>query len=160
MLKTTKSTDSLGKLRQIIRQEVRAAIKEEMVPFLMEVIKSTTTGILLTEKKKTTPPLVPSFLSGINTTTNTTNATNITRPALFSGNNQLDLLEETRREMMQHAGLSESDFKQQSTAPLLNEEDTSGIISMIQTAGKSSKEEFVEINEVPDFTKVIKRMQL
>ena len=162
MIQTTKKIDPLKKLREIIRQEVRAAIKEEMVPFLMEIIKSTATGALLTEKKKSTSPIVPSFLSGIKPSTNTVNVPKPGTPRLLfpNGNTQLDLLEETRREMIEKAGLSDSDFIQQSTtAPLLTEENP-GVTSMIQSAGKSSREEFVEINNVPDFSKTMKRMNL
>jgi len=144
----SKKPDALSKLRQIIREEVKKAIRDEMVPLLVGVIKHGNSTVA--ENK------VPSY------------AQNLQRPINGSMNS---ILEETRREMASAAGFPAQDeyrtlisantanmnmFEEAVQAP----QSTTSIDSMIATAAKSSKEEMVEITQVPDFSSIMKKMNL
>jgi hypothetical protein len=88
------------------------------------------------------------------------------------------MLEQTRMEMLSKLGLSDtSDFRSMMSAtsptfaeqqfsyeqPVIQEQledPTYQVNKMLMTANKSSKEEMVEINEVPDFSAIMKKMNM
>ena len=86
---TSKKPNSLEVLRKLIREEVKTAIREEMVPILLEVIKNkpiTENAPVATFTAKT--PVVPPFVG-----------------TSHAGNSpSINILEETRREMLGKAG--------------------------------------------------------
>lgn len=145
-----KSGGALQKLRQIIREEVKNAVKEEIVPILLEVIKHK--PVLETN----------SFSKASNSYSQTL------QPAVPSTSNTNSILEQTRREMLAQAGMPASDeYRSLLTAttsdlPLFTEaqsaEPVDQVNAMLATAVKSSKEENVEITNVPDFSSIMKKM--
>lgn len=154
---------ALASLRKVIREEVKSAIKEEMVPILLEIIKANNT------KPSTVPVTKPAPAQ-----TNTATA-KMSNP----------MLEQTRMEMLAQMGLGDatafnsminpstpslskdliSNLQSPYTPepPLLQEqvEDPMYQVNrMLMSANKSSKEEMVEINEVPDFSAIMKKMNM
>lgn len=141
--------NALASLRKVIREEVKSAIKEEMVPILLEIVKARPTY---------TAQPAPAPVT----------AAKMSNP----------MLEETRMEMLSKLGLGDtSDFRSMMSTtspnfaeqqpvyqqPVIQEqlEDPSYQVNrMLMTANKSSKEEMVEINEVPDFSALMKKMNM
>lgn len=157
---TTKKPNAISKLRQVIREEVRNAVKEEMVPILLEVIKNTS--------KPVVEGTVPAFLQ--NMVPNTPASSKPEQQSHFPANS---ILEETRLEMMQAMGVPQADeyrtmlsantgninmFRE--SAPLQQEQASGDVNSMLQNAKRASKEEYVEITDVPDFSHLVKKMNL
>lgn len=161
---TSKKPDALQKLRQIIREEVKNAIKDEMVPILLEIIKGTSKP--LSESKPVANPSLKNWLPH--------NSVQNTAPVMNSSNVMSNILEETRQQMLATGGMPSDDeyrtmisantgnmsgmFTEQ--APPSLEDSSAQINSMLASAGKSMREEMVEINHVPDFTALVKKMNL
>ena len=182
---TTQAKSQTQLLRELINQEVRKAIKEEMVPILLEIIKAST---------HTPAAPAPSRISEVAPPVN--NYVGSLKPVNGYKQNPLDrqtaapaaqqavaadpgmeLLEQTRREMLAKANLGDmSEFKalmsgastglnlvedQTYPQPFITEQEQPAAPSvdrMLQTATKASKEEYVEINDVPDFSNMMKKI--
>ena len=155
--------NALASLRKVIREEVKSAIKEEMVPILLEIIKASNIK----------PSTVPATkLAQVQTNTSTAKMSN-------------PMLEQTRMEMLAQMGLGDAtSFRNMinPTTPFLSEDPVNTVQSsyipapaaleeqvqdpmyqvnrMLMSANKSSKEEMVEINEVPDFSAIMKKMNM
>ena len=156
---TPKKPNSLEVLRKLIREEVKNAIKEEMVPILLEVIKNKPS----VDSRPFTPS-TPMFTG--------------TAPVQESVNSAVNgaaanILEETRLEMMRNLNMPESQeyrailsanttnmgmFRENTVMPI--PEPVGSVDAMLNTARKGSKEESVEITTVPDFTHLMKKMNL
>lgn len=154
---TSKKPNSLEVLRKLIREEVKNAVREEMVPILLEVIKSKPSGQTSSFQQTATPlsngiaaPVTPSANSGASS-----------------------ILEETRLEMMKNLNMPESQeyrsilsantanmsmFGESSIIP--TPEPVGSVDAMLNTARRGSKEESVEITTVPDFSHLMKKMNL
>lgn len=159
---TLKKTDPLKKLREIIREEVSIAVKEAIVPILLEVVK---------DNKRVVEPVKPVNIPK-EEVKQLFKQSNSTAPVGSVSN----ILEETRREMLRSAGLDNSDefvtmlsanttnmqsmFRENVATPYIEPEDTSGQVNkMLASAGKSMREEYVEINDVPDFSAIMSKMK-
>lgn len=157
---TTKKPNAISKLRQVIREEVRNAVKEEMVPILLEVIKNTS--------KPVVEGTVPAFLQNMKPGTPNPK---IEQQSHFPTNS---ILEETRLEMMQAIGAPQMEeyrtmlsantgnmgmFKENALMPQ-QEQQPGDVNAMLVNAKKASKEEYVEITDVPDFSHLVKKMNL
>lgn len=155
---TSKKPNSLEVLRKLIREEVKTAIREEMVPILLEVIKNKP----LSESTVPAPVNLPFTPPTRSNTANTSNPVNI--------------LEETRREMLGRAGMPDADefttllsantgnmsslFRETTTIAPQSSQQPKDVSAMLSTARKSTKEENVEITDVPDFSNLVKKMNL
>lgn len=148
----SKPAGALQKLRQIIREEVKNAIKEEMVPILLEVLGHK-------PNSKTSFP---------NKVTNSYSETLQTLPTNTSGVGSI--LEQTRREMLAQARMPDSEEYKTLINSTTNDlslfteeysaEPAHQVNTMLSTAVKSSREENVEITNIPDFSAMIKKMNL
>lgn len=162
----TKKPNSLDVLRKLIREEVKQAIKEEMVPILLEVIKAGNTPSFTPASPGTGRPNLHPLGSGTPFPHLQPSTTNMSNP----------ILEETRREMLAKIGLGEDDeftqmmsktaptfvdnvgaFVHEPTHPPVDD-PMAQVGKMLATARKASKEELVEITDVPDFTAIMKQI--
>jgi hypothetical protein len=158
---TTKKPNAISKLRQVIREEVRNAVKEEMVPILLEVIKNTNKPIV--------EGTVPAFLQNMNKAS--APSSKIEQQPHSSTNS---ILEETRLEMMQAIGAPQMEeyrtmlsantgnmnMFRENTLIQQQEQQPGDVNAMLANARKASKEEYVEITDVPDFSHLVKKMNL
>lgn len=161
--KPTSKPDTIDKLRLIVRQEVKAAIKEELVPVLLEVIKANNSTVLREHSTHQQPQAVQRP------------APPIPRPSTTSYG--ASLLEETRRQMAANLHMPENQEYRDlltHTAPVMHESTYAqppasiteeeihhhSVSRMIASAGKASKEEYVEIAEVPDFSSFMKKINV
>ena len=132
-----------------------------MVPILLEVIKNkpiTENAPVATFTAKT--PVVPPFVG-----------------TSHAGNSpSINILEETRREMLGKAGMPDADefttllsanpgnmstmFRENPLTSQLQSNQPKDVGSMLNSARKSTREENVEITDVPDFTNLVKKMNL
>lgn len=135
---------SIKALRQIIREEVINALKQELPKILNEHSTPTTDYKKGLEKqvKKSSIPL--------------TLNESVPKPPTFSGNNPLaSLLNETAISM------TSEDVHTMGGMPNYQPQVTVGSVdSMISSAVKSSNIEMVRIDTVPDFSNMMKKMNI
>lgn len=164
---TTKKPNSLDVLRKLIREEVKQAIKEEMVPILLEVIRAGNTP------SSTPVGRVEVGYQNLQTPLGSGNPPPVHPPATSMTN---PILEETRREMLANLGLGGQDeFSQMmsKTSPTFVDnvnafthepeqipanDPMAQVGRMLATARKASKEELVEITDVPDYSAIMKQI--
>jgi hypothetical protein len=140
--------EKVDALRKIIREELRAALKEELPKLLSEVKVP-----VLQDPKKNLQEQVKSKIPG---TLNTAPA----KPTMFTGNNPMaNLLNETAMDLM--SGNMEFSTDDVSTFGFSsNMEAPAGTIGgMLTSARPSSNIDMVQINEVPDFSALMAKMK-
>ena len=153
-----KKPDILKKLRQIIQEEVRAAIKAELTPVLLEVVKAqagnrapapvyeNTTPVQQVQPVASKPPSqhLQSYIQSL----------------LPKNTPASSLLEETYREMVAGGDIVDPQLQEAlgiNTAPV--DTPVGSVTDMLRTASKSTREEAVEVSVVPDFREIMKRIQ-
>lgn len=140
-------------LRKLIREEVKAALREEL-PRLMNEIKSSNTGInnVMKEIKKTEFPMT---LNTVETYKN-----NIQKQ--FTKSSPLNsILNETAMSMQQD-DIETLSFTSDSINPASffqpKEANVGDVNGMLATARPSSDISMVQINEVPDYSGLMKNL--
>ena len=152
-----KKTSALAKLRILIREEVKNAIREEMPSLIKEALRSQGKS-QLTEAKTEFPkkPIIPGTLN-----------TTPYKPAkqavgAFKGNDPISkLLNETAINMVEDDTMAfTSDDVQADGMNFFQSGDAQvgSVDSMLATARSSSDPSMVQINEVPDFNDLMKKM--
>lgn len=144
-------------LRQIIKEEVVKALRQELPRLLSENLhKETGIKNVIKESKKSQIPLT------LNTAETYQKRIESNLRSTFSGNSPLnDLLNETAMTMIDN---DESDFNY--TTDNVNptsffqpkEAAVSDVSGMLSTARPSSNLDAVQINEVPDYSNLMKKM--
>lgn len=140
-------------LRQLIREEVVKALRQELPRLLSENV-SVNKGVnnVIREMKKSQ---VPNTLNTVETYQKNINQK-------FSNNSPLDnLLKETAMNMQEN-DVSDFNFNTSDINPISyfqpKEAAVGDVSSMISTAKPSSNIEAIQINEVPDYSNLMKKM--
>jgi len=135
-------------LRKLIREEVTAAIRQEL-PNLIQEIKSTP----IMDSKKALQEQVKSKIPG---TLNTAER----KPIRFAGNNPMAmLLNDTAKSMLNEDFSMTTDSVHPALAFQPKEDRVGSVESMLGSARKSSSVDAVQINEVPDFSALMNKMK-
>lgn len=140
--------EKVDALRKIIREELRAALKEELPKLLSEV----RTPVIQDPKKNLQEQVKVKVPGTLNTAA--------PKPVMFSGNNPMaNLLNETAMDLM--TGNMEFTTDDVSTFGFSsNIEAPAGTIGgMFSSARPSSNIDMVQINEVPDFSALMAKMK-
>lgn len=135
-------------LRKLIREEVTAAIRQEL-PNLIREIKSSP----IVDSKKALQEQVKSKIPG---TLNTAER----KPIKFTGNNPMAmLLNDTANSMLNEDFSMTTDQVHPALAFQPKEDRVGSVETMLGSARKSSNVDAVQINEVPDFSALMNRMK-
>jgi hypothetical protein len=147
----------LDTLRKLIREEVKAAIQEQLAEILKEAITINSAGRQRVMETATEQPHKPQQIPG---TLNTRTAP-LVAPKLASGNPLNNLLSETARSMTTE-DISTYNFNSNNVhgfaggIPMQTETSAvSSVDQMLATARPSMNFDMVEINAVPDFTELM-----
>ena len=166
----TKKISALAKLRILIREEVKNAIREEMPVLIMEALAKQNRLLESTKKKGLTPiqevakstvkkPIIPGTLN-----------TRPYNPAQqfqqsqkpFAGKDPMSqILNETASGMLQEDAIAfgSPDVDMDGMSFLQNVDAPVGDVNdMLATSRPSSAVEMVQVNAVPDFTDLMKKM--
>jgi len=164
-----KKQSAIAKLRILIREEVKNAIREEMPILIMEALakqnrllesakKKGLTAIQESAKPEVKKPTIPGTLN----TRPFNAAQQFQQQKPFIGSDAMSkLLNETAADMLQEDTLafSTSDVDADPMSFIQNIEAPAGSVSdMLATARPSSAIEMVQVNAVPDFTDLMKKM--
>ena len=148
----------LDTLRRLIREEVKAAIQEQLAEILKEAITvNSTVKQQITETEKPKKQAIPGTLN--------TKPPRPVAPQLASGNPLNSLLAETAYSMtsddMSSLSFNSSDAVGFGTALPMQAESqvTDTIQGMFATARPSSNIEMVQINAVPDYTELMSNLK-
>ena len=171
----TKKTSALAKLRFLIREEVKNAIREEMPVLIMEALAKQNRLIeskikqgsinpqdkkIIKEKQQQKSTAIPGTLN--ESPFNPAKQYQQRVPLVSKNQNPIQqLLAETANNMMDDDNLafatSEVDFD--STSFMQNVDAPAGSIDdMLATSRSSSAVEMVQVNAVPDFTDLMQKM--
>ena len=135
-------------LRKLIREELRAVIKEELPKMLSEV-KSP-----IVDSKKALQEQVKAKIPG------TLNTATSRKPIKFAGNNPMAaLLNDTAKSMLSEDFSMSTEQIHPSMAFQPKEDRVGDVQSMLSTARPSSNLATVQINEVPDFSGLMSRLK-
>jgi hypothetical protein len=135
-------------LRKLIREELRAVIKEELPKMLSEV-KSP-----IVDSKKALQEQVKAKIPG------TLNTVTSRKPIKFAGSNPMAaLLNDTAKSMLSEDFSMSTEQIHPSMAFQPKEDRVGDVQSMLSTARPSSNLATVQINEVPDFTGLMSRLK-
>lgn len=135
-----------SEFRRLIREEIQAALREELPKLLSE------TRGPLTSRSKQLEEQVKSRLPG---TLNTKKPA----PPVFSNGPLAHLLNDTAKNMLNEDFSMTSDDVHPSMAFQPKEDRVGTIDSMLASARPSSNLDAVQINEVPDFTGLMSRLR-
>lgn len=141
-------------LRQLIREEVIKALRQELPRLLSENISSNKRGIdnVIKEIKKSDIPI----------TLNTVETYQKNINQKFSNNSPLDKLLKETAISMQEDEIKDFNFNTDSVNPISyfqpKEVEIGDVNSMLSTARASSNMETVQINQVPDYSQLMKKM--
>lgn len=135
-------------LRKLIREEVTAAIRQEL-PNLIREIKSSP----IVDSKKALQEQVKSRIPG-------TLNTGERKPIRFATNNPMAaLLNDTAKSMLNEDFSMSTDQVHPTLAFQPKEDKVGSVETMLGSARKSSSVDTVQINEVPDFSALMNRMK-
>lgn len=135
-------------LRKLIREEVVAALRQEL-PNLIQEVKSSP----IVDSKKALQEQMKKKIPG-------TLNTGERKPIRFTGNNPMAmLLNDTAKSMLNEDFSMTTDQVHPSMAFQPKEDKVTTVEGMLGSARKSSNVDAVQINEVPDFSALMSKMK-
>lgn len=136
-------------LRKLIREEVVAALRQE----LPNIIKESKVSPIV-DSKKALHEQVKSKIPG------TLNTASSRKPIVFAGNNPMAaLLNDTAKSMITEDFSTSTDRMHPSMVFQPKEDKVGSVEGMLGSARRSSNVDAVQINEVPDFSALMNRMK-